>query len=65
MSFINFLSICRIFREEPSLVHQYSLRILLELLKGLKSGGSPGTLQVRKQNENESVQLRFLIELFY
>lgn len=40
-----FTKIYRIFREETSLVHKFALRILFVLLKGIRLGGSEGTLQ--------------------
>jgi hypothetical protein len=37
----------RVFREETSLIHRFALQVLYTLLRGLRSGGSDGTLQVR------------------
>jgi hypothetical protein len=41
-----FLRIFRVFREETSLIHRFALQIVYTLLKGLRSGGTDGTLQV-------------------
>jgi hypothetical protein len=40
-------SFFRVFREETSLIHRFALQVLYTLLRGLRSGGSDGTLQVR------------------
>ena len=41
-----FCSSLRMFREETSLVNRFSLQVLYVLLKGLRLGGSEGTLEV-------------------